>query len=254
MKTKFGITILVATGTLFLHGAALGQNTAIPAPPALTQIFSHETSVPMPMKGPRKQIALLLAWDEKERPLTVTLDNNSNAAVQVISVQTSTGLYVNRIPDAIPARGTASLQLTYVTPQSERGVETVRVRTSAGEQNFLFMRHREAVVAVEKSLRWEVGETPTAKRLKFSVDKKAASSIRAVSARIPIPGFSTRITPGTNGEYTLDITPSSTANPVKIPVILEFDPAMPGAPVLIDAAIVRPGTPPGAKVAPFPGQ
>ncbi len=186
-----------------------------------------------PVGSPEQIVHLGLKWDEVSRDFDVELTNKAEHAETILGVQTPTpNLFVVKIPEAIPAGGTAKIALSYVAVlgQYRGSMDLVRVRTSAGLRAIRVQHDREAVFNFSKpALTWVVGDSALTQTVEFTV---VAGRVQPKAVRIFGPrGFEPKavlrnVAPD---RYAIDITPAPTTVPLRFDVGIDCEHPIPGA-------------------------
>jgi hypothetical protein len=182
------------------------------------------------VKFPRK-------WDEGRAQLRVVVENPEATELKIEGVQTSAGLFVTKFPASIKAGASEEMVLQYVARTGAGGdIDSVRLLTNQGEKVIEVMQNREAAFTVSaRTLDWKVNDALAAKTITITTTK---ANLRPVGLRVlGAAKPKTEIRNGPPGQFFVDITPASTATPAHFAVMIEFEPAVPGAVSVIQCAI-----------------
>jgi len=161
----------------------------------------------------------------------VPVPNVSGSAVQVLGVQATGDLFIENIPNSIPAGGSANVTVLYFsTGGTSGGNDLIRVLTSSGLIVIPVSHGRpQPVTWSANSLSWAIGETGV-KSMTITVTGDATTPMAARALGV---GNSATITPLFNGSYRIDVQPGNTAQANVFPVIVDLSPVLPDVTIAI---------------------
>jgi hypothetical protein len=180
--------------------------------------------------------ALNLQANETQRRFTVPVSNPGSAALSVLGVQTTSGLYAAQFPTSIPPGGSAVFTLLYNSKPGTSAVsDFLYVLTNQGEIS-VEISHNRAPAATFSSttLQWALGETPGPKSVTITMAAGTAVPTGTNAAGL---GNSVQLTSNGGGTYTLTVTPNSTALPGSFPVFVQFQPALPDVVAVVTCTV-----------------
>lgn len=190
--------------------------------------------LPLATPAPSTDVTLALAWTDTSKAVQIAITNSGATPLQILGVQSTSGLFVVDYPRTVPPKGSANLSAIYeARPGSDSEVELVRLKTADGERVVRVTLAREPVVTLEtKQLRWTVGEAATPKSVLVAVDRGV--TIRAVNAA---RGATATVQAVNATTYRVVVTPASTARAASFPVALALSPSAPGVTPFITCTV-----------------
>jgi len=237
-RAAFAIGVLVLSCSVATAQTAVAPKNADSPVPALV--------LPAPVAAASKGanpatgnevFSLGLKWNESVRHFAVSVPNTGPSAVTVLGVQATGGLYVTSIPTTIPAKGTANLNLLFASDAgSSLSAGVVKLLTSAGLITVEVNADRAQVAQFSAStLTWEQGSAASAQTVTLTMNGGTAvpTGVKAMGT-----GNTATLSSLGSGKYAIQITPASTASVETFPVIVSFQPALPGVPGVIGCQIV----------------
>jgi hypothetical protein len=177
--------------------------------------------------------SLDLGWSETSRAFSFSVSNSGSAALTVIGVQSTANLYVTAFPATIPANGSAVFSLLFQASGNSTGPsDFLHVLTNQGDTAFRFDHNRAQVIQISpNTLQWDVGDPLTPKTITLTI-----AGNQAVVSGVTTSGTGNiaAIQPGSGGQYTVTVTPGSTASSNQFIVSLGLSPSLPGVvPVIL---------------------
>lgn len=171
--------------------------------------------------------SLDLGWNETSRAFGFSVNNGGSSALTVIGVQSTSNLYVTDFPTTIPANGSAVFSLLFMaSAQSTGPSEFLHVLTNQGDRVFQFDHNRAQVIQLSQTtLQWAVGDALTPKTITLTV---AGNQVVVSGVTTSGTGNNATIQPGAGGQYTVTVTPGSTAAGNRFIVTLGLNPSLPG--------------------------
>lgn len=213
--------------------------------PLFAQAAAGSSAAPLVAKsGPPRHAQELagyelpLAWDDVggDRVRSLAIKNDGKAALQIYGAQATSGIFVVDYPTAVAPGRSESLGFIYIAPSNTvNELEVVRLLTSEGIKELSITATREQAAVVSKRvLQWTAGEEAAAQ----SVTVDLPGSRTALRAARSLRGITTRIEFPSAGSARVWVQPASTNTPGSFPIWLDFEPALPGGPVVLTGEIV----------------
>ena len=180
-----------------------------------------------------------LDWQEATKTISVALVNDASDPLKVEGIQTSAGLYVVSYPQTVAPGRSAPIELFYQAVNATGDLDVIRLLTNQGDKEIQVYHPRQQVVQLSaNTLTWTVGEEPAVKTIAFTVN---GGTVTPKSAKAYGHGNSAAVTSLGGGRYQLSITPASTAAAEQFPVVIDFDPKLPGVVVMVNCTVIPQG-------------
>jgi len=199
-------------------------------------VYAQPSSTPPGSSSPSTttvgNVAIGLGLSDRQKEgILVPVPNVSGSAVQVLGVQATGDLFIENIPNSIPAGGSANVTVLYFsTGGTSGGNDLIRVLTSSGLIVIPVSHGRpQPVTWSANSLSWAIGETGV-KSMTITVTGDATTPMAARALGV---GNSATITPLFNGSYRIDVQPGNTAQANVFPVIVDLSPVLPDVTIAI---------------------
>jgi len=183
-----------------------------------------------------KAFNLGLKWNENARHFSVAVPNSKKFPLDVIGVQPSGGLFITSIPKVIPAQGTADVNVLLVGETgSVQETSVLRVLTSGGEIVVQVNHTREQVAQFDSTkVKWIQGSKPAAQTVTLTM---APNTAVPTGVRVMGSNATAKLTALGNSQYSITLTPISTANASTFPAVVSFQPSLPGVSGVIGCEI-----------------
>lgn len=201
-----------------------------------TAAQAHSPIIPLPMAARLTGVSasdghsvfsIGMNWNESVRHVSVSVPSSFPGDVTVLGVQGSSDVFVTDFPRTIPAGGTAEVHLLVMAGQGgESSTENFRILTTGGILSAELQRSRSEVAQFNATnLKWSLGGAaePQTVRLTMTPGTAVPIGVHAFG-----PGNSATISSDGDGVYTISVTPASTARAETFPVIVTFNPVLPG--------------------------
>jgi hypothetical protein len=178
-------------------------------------------------------VSLNLGWNEVSRAFNFSVNNSGSTALTVLGVQCTSNLYVTDFPTTIPANGSATFSLLFQASANSTGPsEFLHVLTNQGDRAFRFDHNRAQVIQISPTtLQWAVGGPLTPQTITLSIpgNQSVVSGVTTSGT-----GNNATVQPGSGGQYTVTVTPGSTASANQFIVSVALNPTLPGVvPVIL---------------------
>ncbi|HEX2855458.1 MAG TPA: hypothetical protein VHO24_19640 [Opitutaceae bacterium] len=231
----FSLLLLIASplrSQQSVTGAISVPGTAVPTTPVTT------TSRPIPEMplAPTliQTVKMNLKWNDAQAGFRIPVQNSSDEPLKIDAIQSSGDLFIVSFPGTIPPRGSDDVMaILDARPGTSSDTDVIRLKTSQGDKTILVEHVREKVVALDRQeLVWAVGEQG-AKSATLTI----AGGVTKLTKVRALKGATATLTDAGAGKVLITVTPKSTDAPASFPVILDFDPALPGATPVITCTI-----------------
>jgi len=247
---KYGLSAIAALILIVpAHSQSASGSTNSPATPKAPSLPAAPSTAVIPTAVATNLVgkasgdghaifSLGLNWNESVRHFSVAVPNTASVPVTVLGVQPTGGLYLTLFPNTIPANGTGDFHCLLLA-DSDGGatVDFIKVLTTNGTIVAEVRHDRTAVAQFSAtSLQWTVGggATPQSVTLTMSPGTSVPIGVKALGQ-----GNTASLQSTGNQRYTITVTPGSTAKAEGFPVIVSFNPKLPGVSGVIGCEIVK---------------
>ncbi|HEX2853951.1 MAG TPA: hypothetical protein VHO24_11985 [Opitutaceae bacterium] len=238
---KSPLFLLLIIGPLAFSGHAQAvkkvvEATSTASTPSTPLLLVSPTSGPVAMTPHLVQATVPVKWNESSLGVTVNYRHEGRTPLKVQGVKTTAGFFIVDYPRTIPPGGTGAIELiASAKPNTNGEQELVTLLSEQGEKTVRVIFEREAAVSFAATkLSWTIGEAVSAKTVAFVVMPSTAipTKVRALGS-----GNTAVLEPVDKTNYRVRITPGSTAKAQQFPVIVEFEPALPGVSTVIYCSV-----------------
>lgn len=186
-----------------------------------------------PPKKEFKHTLKLNGLERKKDSITINIPNDGDQRLAISGVQSSPSLFVVDFDKFIDAGKTGKVVLAYDAQEGAvGGSDYIRVRTNFGIRMVQVDIDRPSVVEFSaQELVWPLGQPISTKSVMVTVSNRTTAP---KSVRVHGKKNQAAIVALGEGKYRIDVTPGSTTEAGSFPVVIEFDPQVPGvSPVVI---------------------
>lgn len=221
-------------GLLLFSGAQL-QSATPTTPDTLPDPVPANKSMAKATQG-TVRYSLALKWNESSRHFSVPFANDTDRSIKILGIQTSPRLYLTNFPKSVSSHSTTDLTAFFIDEAGGgNGSDTIKVLTSTGPRTIVIDQDREQVVSFDQtSVAWKQGDPTTAKTVTLTV-KDART--KPIAAKVVGTTHSATLKDLGNGKWSVSVTPSTTKTAQRFPVVVEFNPAIPGVTGVLNCEI-----------------
>lgn len=180
--------------------------------------------------------SLGLKWNETSRHFSVPFANDTDRSIKILGIQTSPRLYLTNFPKSVSSHSTTDLTAFFIDEAGgSNGSDTIKVLTSTGPRTIVIDQDREQVVSFdETSVGWKQGDPTSSKTVTLTVKDGRTNP---VAAKVVGTTVSATLKNLGSGKWSVSVTPSTTKTAQRFPVVIEFNPAVPGVTGVINCEI-----------------
>lgn len=229
---KFLVVGLCLAGVPVALLAQAGVPSTPPQNAELRPVVPSNPAQPAPLT-----YELTAAWNSRTQAHSVPLANDSDKQLEVLGVQSSSGIFLVDFPQKIAAKKSDSIGFVYHAADNTDGdLDLIRVLTDQGIKDILVKIVRESAVKFDtRELQWTAGDALEAKSATITV---TTGTVTPQKVRVAGGHQAVLEAAGAN-TWKVKITPASTAKSGKFVVSVDFDQPLPGtAPVIL--GVIRP--------------